>query len=1383
MAVEGASAHMDVSESIFENNRASGICNSKGKGARGGALYVQDVINASMKDTTFRENSVIREDRLGEECSGGAVYFKAEKASMTVDMSSAVFTLNEAVVGGAVGIDGTVLLLANDGVAFSDNNASLHGGALFASGHAQIVGSSVIFSNNRAEEGGGAVALKGEENQLVLGSSVWSINLASHGSGGALLVVGENNVIAFENSTKFIGNIAHDDGGGVSLTSLSAFLVLDDVQFEGNHANRSGGALHAQALLGKSHVLLTDVTFVRNAALSVQNGPEASGLGGAMMLHGSGIRMNSHGSIKFQENKAREGGAVRIIDAPSANLTNALFESNSGLSGGAMHTTCTTDGKEGHVFIANSTFTGNTAYVGGALMADGKLAAEAVVLDDALTSALFDKDPGERLPQLVMEDVVIRGQVAAKGGGGMLLIDAFVKCSRCSIEGNMIDERSGGAAGGGVSLARSSVLEIDASSISGNSAGRGGGVSIFNSSMQATEVDFFNNVAGEEGGAVLVHSGRPALMVTGGAVRRNKAKVGAGIYATMVHGPGPRAHACEKVDDKDDIDGLRMVYMQVYSECRHSGNVHGNVNASQATPLSLVSLNDVKMRGNIAEAAGGAVFVDDPEVLCVCCGEACSESCPTRTSRTSTLPLGEVCASYWTWNAARMGFGQKIATGPIGTDMRSASGRHLTDNELLVGGHNSGEVLEALIVRFLDFSGNTVSNTGADAVVRVSSQTATLSGKLEQRVEDGIVTFGNVRANGKPGMHVLTITFSQAFPRIMDRSVQFEIRSCMRGEEAVQEEDGQNEFRCMKCPELSFSFIPSNRCAQCPEHAVCDGRSIVPIDGFWQAKSWLTEMQECLAPSACSYPGRQERLRNSSASSDRSLHYVENDALCEQGYRGVLCGSCKDGYGRMNGFKCQKCRSRSTTIIMMAAISGWGLVLYLFLVSNALSPGRLIKTVTVPVSVSTSGGEESEVSEVRIGVRVNPVTEAVKILVNFMQSTSIAMMIDNDWSREVRMLLGTEDYVSGAAMHDGLTALDCTLEKPYLIASVQRVCIALLLPVTIMVAMAIFWLLVMLLKRESKKYFCSRALTSVLVVVFLFYMEIAKRSLSMFHSIRANVPHPDKPDTSVTNRFWAEDTSMVFFQGTHKYLLSLMGIPYVALFCLGFPLVLFFILWRYTYSLPSEDFAQRYGFLFQAYGEEHVYWELTVFTRKLFLAAVMVFGHQWGANLQGVACLLILLMTLIFHLISQPYRQEVSRLNHLETMSLCASILTYGVGLALNDTNLTGWARITLSVFLITCSGLFVAFVLAHFIADGLEHLQIWIESMGVVFPPNVSSWIRSRIIVEAVWRASMLWFWNSVEQKLALPPVRRPIPREGDLAAARAARTNLPQQSLGSWS
>lgn len=154
-------------------------------------------------------------------------------------------------------------------------------------------------------------------------------------------------------------------------------------------------------------------------------------------------------------------------------------------------------------------------------------------------------------------------------------------------------------------------------------------------------------------------------------------------------------------------------------------------------------------------------------------------------------------------------------------------------------------------------------------------------------------------------------------------------------------------------------------------------------------------------------------------------------------------------------------------------------------------------------------------------------------------------------------------------------SFECAIRNSPLIPSVQRVVIMLTLPVGFALIMISYWCLITVFKQGSRRYLRRRIFVSFLVTLFLFYTEVTETVFQIFAHVKANVAPDGINSESVAGVYWAADTNLEFFKGTHIHLVTLMGIPYLALFSIGFPVTLFVVLWRNRHSLYHDRFARR----------------------------------------------------------------------------------------------------------------------------------------------------------------------------------------------------------------
>lgn len=242
---------------------------------------------------------------------------------------------NSASTGGAIENWFGARLTVNPGSSFTNNSATVGGGAINNNGRMDASGAS--FTSNTAGSGGG-IATDGVAN---LDASTFTANHstgAGDSGGGAIW---NNGTLAVQDNSSFFDNTAHASGGAV--LNLATATVTQTM-FDHNSA-ADGGAI--ENMLGADLTTSSNTRFLDNhagigGAIENINGGtvvasgasfvhNSAGLGGAIWSEGA---LAINGS-SFSENTAGEAGAI-YNSSGVANVTQTSFTSNSAQDGGAI---------------------------------------------------------------------------------------------------------------------------------------------------------------------------------------------------------------------------------------------------------------------------------------------------------------------------------------------------------------------------------------------------------------------------------------------------------------------------------------------------------------------------------------------------------------------------------------------------------------------------------------------------------------------------------------------------------------------------------------------------------------------------------------------------------------------------------------------------------------------------------------------------------------------------------------------------------------------------------------------------------------------------------------------------------------------------------------
>jgi predicted outer membrane repeat protein len=371
-AIYAMEASVDITNGTFTNNVAA---------SSGGAIFAYDT-NIDIDDSQF----------TGNDCGnfGGSVAFQGQTGENLV-ISTSTFeagaaTAPHALYGGAIAfVEGDLFDVSNS--SFSDFNAHERGGALYLQdlGDGAIGDISITatdFDNNSATQSGdgGAVFVGDAHEDAFISGCSFTDNTAED-RGGAVRLFGGTVTMTLSN---FSGGSA---GSGGQVAASTTVLAMDSCNFEDGVATSMGGAL----FLDDSEAEIEGCAFVDGTANS----------GGSIAIEGTTLATFT--DLEMSGGSANNGGLFQLTGTQSADVTvegESFLTGGSATYGGAFHTaglawlylsegttvysnTATAGGgalftsSYGNTVLEDAVFFGNSASNGGAVYLSG---AENVVL-------------------------------------------------------------------------------------------------------------------------------------------------------------------------------------------------------------------------------------------------------------------------------------------------------------------------------------------------------------------------------------------------------------------------------------------------------------------------------------------------------------------------------------------------------------------------------------------------------------------------------------------------------------------------------------------------------------------------------------------------------------------------------------------------------------------------------------------------------------------------------------------------------------------------------------------------------------------------------------------------------------------------------------------
>eukprot|EP00210_Caulerpa_lentillifera_P003966 g3785.t1 len=1350
-----------IIDSIFSNNRWEQDNVTRANSTGGGVLF-SNHSSVSISSTTFEQNYALNgggifalssnvsindcqfvENTAGKGY-GGALY---GHYNSSFDISASVFIRNLAYQGAVLHSRNTTRvnfmnsrILENNStrscsVDIDQGIASVRSSEFFKN-HAEGRGAGLCtritnltlenstFIENNASSGGACYFL--ERSQVHGDGLLFDGNIA-HGSNGGGVYIYVLGQLEFTNST-FVRNIAMSDGGALYV-ALRTEVLLKEVHFTNNTCEKNGGAIHtsinSELSLSQSSLSRNEaenggsisINFGTNATISECNFTKniASRSGG--VIYSEYGKIISVSSVHMHDNEAQNGGSISFTEAGFANVSNSSFTGNRALNGGAIHLL------KFNLTVQNIRLYSNSATFGG------------VVHSTNATMKFLDS--------------ILETNNASRSGGAIYMDNSTTTIENTSIQSNKAQENCGGIC----------VLEV--------------------SQLEAQNLTLQSNSGGISGGGIVVGNGS-SILCHSCEILNNRANSGAGMH----------------VYSNDSI--LIVAQLQNSQFVNNSAQSYGgaidfiapiktNVNCSNSNVIcGHVILLGTSFKHNYANQSGAIILTTHTSGVLIQCEYARKwreiEGFLNRKNLTSleSLKYNQPCKG-WTGNRLQSDedertigtYGQKISLSIIDDEVRlvgDAETGYVLDNV------SSGRQLPNINITILDEFGKGPAPTLPPVFeARLSSSDDLFSGLYPAKITDGSGNFSGVAVFAIPKNYTIQINSDNSNIETLKADVI--VRKCQVGEEPTS--DG---LTCQACDIFSYNFnvSKSNGCEGCPTHATCRGRFIVPKEGYWHKSPCHDTIKECLVEEACSYDNRSDALMKFTNNyTDCNTNETElepyNEALCNKGYKGLLCGSCQNSYGLSATFECLRCPSTIISLLIIIGIVAYLLCASAFTIRGCLplntthqhdpsssnrSSTSLRRSNRDPqmnvemVKMLVEGHVPKEYLERRQSANVHRsqsqtstidkeneyeltrwrTTEIFKIMINFLQTIAVAANVNVQWTDGMRSLFKSAIYIGALTTTAVSRPIDCIVASNSAVSrAIWRMLVSLFVPGVVMGIFCIFWSVMAIKKGANWRYFLKRVVLSTISVTYISYLGLTRMAVRGFYCIDIYDSYHYLKDS--TNRFWAIDTSIRCYGKEHSGII-IISIVVLIIVTICFPLFSSIVLFRRKESLGRRDIwiFETGGFLFRAFKEKFAFWESVVMFRKACLSVIIVFSYPLGGDSQGLLASVLLLFSLYVHLSLRPYKNEFKTLNHFESCSLLVSSLTFTLGLFFVNGRCSDSVRTFLAVLLLFGNIMFFLFLFFAFFYSSMVHFRIVLQCENIPLPDPPTWWnvlklyIRSRL-------------------------------------------------------
>eukprot|EP00210_Caulerpa_lentillifera_P003968 g3787.t1 len=1258
-----------------------------------------NIIDSNFNNNMWNLASVTKSNDV----DGGILF----SSSSTVSISSTIFEDNYALNGGVIyATDASNVLISQSN--FTRNEAE-YGGSLYVEDSSSVTISHSGFIEHKAETYGGVIYL---ENQASLTLLSVSLHNNSATTGGVIYLHGSSNGVVTD--CTFTSNSATGNGGVFSIQRTSILNVNSSI-FSSNKANYRGGVLSLHTF---SSVTSFNCNFTKNKA-------DISGAA-IYMEEQSKVSLSS---LEFHNNSAQYGGAIFVYTSGSGTISGSNFTYNTALiNGGAINVDT-----ESSLNLSYINFSSNKASNGGAVF-------------------LFDS-------KTLMESIRFISNNASIGGA-FFSTNSTTNITDSTFEANHVEEF-----GGAVYLKESNAT-LQNTIMQSNEATKdcGGIYAAEVSHLDARNFIVQSNFAGNEGGGICVGNGSSILCYSC-QISNNRADSGAGMF---IHSNNSIPIVAQLQNSQFENNSAQSYGGGLV--LNQQSNTSTNCNSSSVTCGHIILLN-TNFKDNYANHTGAAILTSQAGGILIDCeyrGRRIESLLNQSDFRfLESLNPSPLC-SKWTGNK----LSNDEYEGIVGTFGKEIKLSIAPDDEevKLIGDTKSGYVFENvtsgrrlpnIIITILDEFGMGPTPTFPNVFeARLSSPNGLFRGLYPANITDGSGNFSEVVGFAIPGNYTIKINSDNSNIQTLEAMVI--VRECQVGEEPTN--DG---LTCQACDAFSYNFNPLEigGCKECPSAATCKGRFIIPKKGYWHKSPCHNSLQKCLVEEACSYDNRNDTIMKftnnyTSCSTNETDLEAYNQALCNEGYEGVLCGSCKHSYGLFATFQCLKCPNAVVSLLII-----FGIVAYLLAAASLTIRGCLPYSVK-PRDGASDSNESSIASEAlhrdpQVNIEMvkmlvegyvpkeylerrqtnhsseppTPksqqeneyeltrwrITEIFKIMINFLQTIAVAANVNVQWTKGMITLFESSEYFGALTTAAVSRPIDCIVPS----SSSARL---------VMGIFCIFWGIMAIKNGTGWRYFLKRCILSTISVTYISYLGLTRMAVRGFYCIEVYDSYHYLKHS--TNKFWAIDTSIMCYGKEHSGIMTI-SIVVLVIVAMCFPLISFFVLLKRKKSLGRRDIwiFETGGFLFRAFKENFPFWESVVMFRKACLSVIVVFSYPLGGDFQGVLASMLLLLSLHIHLTLKPYRKEFKSLNHFESCSLLMSGSTFTLSLFFVIGRCSDLVRTLLAIFIIVGNITFFMVLLLAFFHSTMVHTRVTLQCENITLPVPPTWWnvlkayIRTRLV------------------------------------------------------
>ena len=441
----------------------------------------------------------------------------------------------------------------------------------------------------------------------------------------------------------------------------------------------------------------------------------------------------------------------------------------------------------------------------------------------------------------------------------------------------------------------------------------------------------------------------------------------------------------------------------------------------------------------------------------------------------------------------------------------------------------------------------------------------------------------------------------------------------------------------VRIPHLTGEDYPltefgTHQCHPCPEGALClngtDLANIEAIPGYWRPSNATDTFVDCASTIA--------------GSEICAGGLFEGENYCQAGHTGPLCVLCDEGWETAAFGECIQCKTgKNQALIDWLQIVGTVLAIVLVV---SVFVRREIRSMKAKIM-------KGDITEGRAR------TQLLKSFLSYLQIVGIAKQVQVEWNPLLQKYFSTVNSIASDFAVQS-QAFTCQLPTNY----TQKWRAYMAAPILASVALYVLFFLKHQVRRctnptgaagkgKIAKDWTASYITTLLVLIFLLYPTIVKKSVEVF-GCRNFVSSKVSADGSTTVdepiSLLSVDNSISCLSADYKSL-RLQAMIAIALYGIGVPFLLYTAMKRRRSTFHEKGTMLMFGFMYFGYKDQFWWWECMTLIRKLFMALILVFFSE-NLYIQLFLSLVVCQIFLLLQLRFKPFDSSVC--NFFESFSL-----------------------------------------------------------------------------------------------------------------------------------